>query len=167
MKVLLADDHALFRESMQHLLCQLGSDVNIIEAASFDEACLLAELHSDIRLALLDFVMPCSAGVHSVSMFHKQFPNISIVVISAIESPTIINSVMECGAMGFVPKSLSGKVLLAALRLVLSGGIYIPPALLQGAQEKGQTINSWGLTKRQIEVMSCIDVPPFFSSTGL
>jgi len=39
MKVLLADDHALFRESMQHLLCQLGSDVNIIEAASFDEAC--------------------------------------------------------------------------------------------------------------------------------
>jgi DNA-binding NarL/FixJ family response regulator len=160
MKILLADDHALFREGISHALRRLDEDIDIVEAGNFPEALSAAHDNPDIRLALLDLNMPGSHGPASVELLHNRYPDISIVVISGSEEPNDIKKVMKSGAMGFVPKHSSSKTMLVAIRMVLEGEIYLPSQLIDWApptsKDRGtcheQAIKH-GLTERQIEVL--------------
>jgi DNA-binding NarL/FixJ family response regulator len=167
LRVLLADDHALFRDGMRYVLQQLSEQVDILCAGNFSETLNQAETHPDIDLALIDLNMPGSEGVASIRIFHHRFPAIPLVVISGSEQRTEIECVMEYGAMGFISKMSSGKVMVNALRIVLGGDIYYPPQLLaqpdsainpSGNQQPDtdkavlQT-NNYGLTKRQMEAL--------------
>ena len=162
MTILLADDHALFRDGMRYVLQQLDQQVDILDASSFPEALQHAEKHARIDLALMDLNMPGSDGTASVRVFHLRYPDIPLVVVSGSDQRDDIERVMEFGAMGFVSKMTSGKVMLSALRMVLEGGIYLPPQLLQqtmATMDHGQTdkrssrSNEFGLTMRQMEVL--------------
>ncbi len=162
MKILLADDHALFREGMHHVLCRLDDDVSILDAASFPEALSMAENNPDLDLVLLDLKMPGSDSAASVKLFYERHPNIRIVVISGTEQREDVLSVINSGAMGFISKASTGKEMVKALRMVLEGETYLPPQLLQmqdvGEEEKyrdGRSCrtNKHGLTVRQIEVL--------------
>ena len=134
MKILLADDHTLFREAMLHPLRQLDAEAQIFQAGTATEALALAEQHRDVDLVLLDLNMPGMDGLAAVMTFRDRFPDLPLVVLSANEEHDDIQAVLDAGAMGFVPKSSSTQVMLSALRLVLSGGPYVPPLLLQRAQ---------------------------------
>ena len=163
MKILLADDHALFREGMHHVLCRLDGDASILDAASFSEAMSIAGNNPDLDLALLDLKMPGSDSAASVKLFYERHPNIRIVVISGTEQREDVLSVINSGAMGFISKASTGKEMIKALRMVLEGETYLPPQLLQmqdvvGEEEKyrdGRSCrtNKHGLTLRQIEVL--------------
>src|SRR5512139_3010070 len=162
LQVLLADDHALFRDGMRYVLQQLSDEVEIFDAASFSEALVQAEAHPELDLALLDLNMPGSDGVTSIRIFHQRFPSIPLVVVSGSDQRTDIEWVMEYGAMGFISKMSSGKIMVSALRMVLDGGIYLPPQLLaqsMAALGVGETtgrnpqINTHGLTRRQLEAL--------------
>ncbi|MEW6562879.1 MAG: response regulator transcription factor [Pseudomonadota bacterium] len=162
MQILLADDHALFRDGMSYVLQQLGENVEVLNAANFGDAKKLAQEQRDIRLVLLDLNMPGSEGVQSVRYFHQSFPDIPLVVVSGSEQREDIEKVMEYGAMGFISKMSSGKTMLNALRLVLDGGIYLPPQLLQQSvpklepnrvDKRSQNTNKYGLTGRQMEAL--------------
>lgn len=132
MKILLVDDHILFREGMRYVLQQLNGGVSeIFEAGNFPDGMKLAEEHPELDLALLDLYMPGSEGPLSIKSFHHRYPHIPIVVVSGEESYGIMEKAMDYGAMGFVGKNSAVPVMLSALNLVLSGGIYIPPQLLQ------------------------------------
>ncbi len=134
MKILLADDHTLFREAMLHPLGQLDANAEIFQAGTATQALALAEEKSDLDLVLLDLNMPGMDGLTAVMTFRDRFPDLPLVVLSASEEHHDIQAVLDAGAMGFIPKSSSTQVMLGALRLVLSGGPYIPPMLLQRAQ---------------------------------
>ncbi len=134
MKILLADDHTLFREAMLHPLGQLDADAEIFQAGTATQALAIAEEKSDLDLVLLDLNMPGMDGLTAVMTFRDRFPELPLVVLSASEEHHDIQAVLDAGAMGFIPKSSSTQVMLGALRLVLSGGPYIPPLLLQRAQ---------------------------------
>ena len=163
MTILLADDHALFRDGMRYVLQQLADQVEILDASSFVEAMNLAAGRSDIDLALLDLYMPGSDGALSVRAFNLKYPGIPLVVISGSERREDMERVMEYGAMGFISKMTSGKLMLGALRMVLDGGIYLPPQLLQQSVEhmdkgaastdKRSRTNEAGLTTRQVDVL--------------
>lgn len=162
LQVLLADDHALFRDGMRYVLQQLADDVEIIDAGSFADALTLAEANPSLDLVLLDLNMPGSDGVTSIRIFHQRFPDIPLVVVSGSDQRTDIEWVMEYGAMGFISKMSSGKIMVSALRMVLDGGIYLPPQLLAqtmaslGANElpkSAMQANKHGLTKRQLEAL--------------
>jgi DNA-binding NarL/FixJ family response regulator len=162
MTILLADDHALFRDGIRYVLQQLDDTVDILDAASFPEALRHAEEHPQIDLALLDLNMPGGDGVSSVRVFHLRYPDIPLVVVSGSEHRDDIERVMEFGAMGYVSKMTSGKVMLSALRMVLEGGVYLPPQLLQQtmadmdhgpADKRSSRSNEFGLTMRQMEVL--------------
>jgi DNA-binding NarL/FixJ family response regulator len=162
MTILLADDHALFRDGMRYVLQQLDDEVEVLDAASFPEALQYAETHASIRLALVDLNMPGSDGVFSVRTFHLRHPQIPLVVVSGSEQRDDIERVMEFGAVGFVSKMTSGKVMLSALRMVLAGGVYLPPQLLLQtmaamdhgpADKRSSRTNEFGLTARQMEVL--------------
>lgn len=162
MTILLADDHALFRDGIRYVLQTLDDEVTILDAASFPEALRHAEEHPQIDLALIDLNMPGGDGAPSVRVFHLRHPEIPVVVVSGSEHRDDIERVMEFGAMGYVSKMTSGKVMLSALRMVLEGGIYLPPQLLQqtmadmdrGTVDKRSCrSNEFGLTARQMEVL--------------
>ena len=162
MKILLADDHALFREGMHHIVRQLDEKVDILDAGSFSDAMTAAEKNPDLDLALLDLKMPDSHGVDAVGVFHANHPDIPLVVVSGTDYRSSIEHAMNSGAMGFISKASTSKDMLQALRIVLGGGIYLPPQLLQhalsgmddgGKNGRSWRINKFGLTARQMEVL--------------
>ena len=162
MKILLADDHALFREGMHYVLCQLDDQIEILDAGNFSEALSIAENTPDLDLVLLDLKMPGSDGAASVKRFHVRHPDILIVVVSGADQRDDIVSVINSGAMGFISKSSTVKDMVQALRMVLDGGTYLPPQLLQltiASMDEGWgdgrswRTNKFGLTMRQMEVL--------------
>lgn len=166
-KVLLVDDHALFRDGMRLVLQQLAEEVKIFDCGSFGEGVQLALAHPDLDLALLDLDMPDSNGISSLQLFHQRFPDIPLVAVADAEQPDDIENVMNLGAMGFISKMSPSKTMLSALRMVLDGGVYLPPQLLQQAMAKlepGRALNDmhsqraskYGLTPRQLQVLQLI-----------
>lgn len=153
MKAILADDHALFRDGFALLLKQLEPQATVLEAASLDEALLQAERNPDTDLVLLDLSMPGMDGVDSVQGLLNRFPDIPVVILSATESRPLVEALLEIGVAGFIPKSSSSQIMFSALRLVLSGGVYIPPQLLGSGIEAPDGSLLSRLTERQREVL--------------
>jgi DNA-binding NarL/FixJ family response regulator len=153
MKILIADDHVLFREGLRQMLLQLSDEITIIEAADHEGVLHLAAQHADADLALLDLNMPGKEPLAALAAILAQSPTIPIVVLSASEDLDDVRRVLEAGAMGFIPKRETAKVILSALRLVLSGGIYIPPMLMQKDPGLGARRGEVGFTPRQREVL--------------
>ncbi len=164
MKILLVDDHALFREGMSYVLQQLAETVEILEAGNFPDGLRLAGQHPELDLALLDLNMPGSEGAVSIKFFHQRYPHIPVVVVSGEDGRGNMEKVMNSGAMGFICKSSTAAVMLSALNLVLSGGVYVPPQILQqrgtaeesdGDRKDGRSpnTNEYGLTPRQMQVL--------------
>jgi len=163
LQVLLADDHALFRDGMRYVLQQLSEQVDVICAGDFAETMRQAETNPGLDLALIDLNMPGSDGVSSIRIFHHSFPGIPLVVVSGSDQRSEMEWVMEYGAMGFISKMSSAKEMVSALRLVLGGDIYFPPQLLVQAKATpslagmDDRINlpasNHGLTKRQMEAL--------------
>ncbi len=157
MKVLLADDHPLFRDGVRHVLSQLSPHVEILDAPDFPGVFRVAAEHPDLDLALVDLYMPgmpCHQGVHA---FRQQFPEIPLVILTASESSQDMRKVMAAGALGYILKSYPAPRMLDALRHVLGGGVFLPevPALTaaEGARRDGEKIS---LTTRQRQVLELL-----------
>ena len=163
MKILLIDHHALFREGLRYVLQHLFGGVDeILEAGNFTDGLKLAEQHPGLDLALLELKVPGSDGAISVKHFRRHCPHIPIVVVSSEENNSVINEALSYGASGFVCKSSDGSILLGALRLALSGSIYVPQQLLQqpgmaagtkATDDRRSNANKYGLTARQMHVL--------------
>lgn len=159
MRILICDDHALFREGLRHVLVELGEAPEILEAADADGALALAEAHPDLAMVLLDLHMPGIDGLETLALLGQRFPTLPVVMVSASEASDEIRATLDAGASGFIPKSSSGAVLRSAVQLVLSGGVYVPPvALTSSASEKpaisrGLVTRYGKLTPRQLEVL--------------
>ncbi len=154
MKILLADDHPLFREGVKPVLQKLDPDVELVEAIDYPTA--FEAMHRDgygVDLALLDLFMPGMSGVEGVIRFRAAFPDLPVVVLSAAEQLDDIQKLLAAGALGYVTKSSPSDVILGALRLVLAGGVYIPPSLLGGSFTVSATNHGTALTSRQVEVL--------------
>lgn len=165
MKILLVDDHALFRDGMRYVLQQLSDPVEVLEAGNFTDALKLAAQHLELGLVLLDLHMPGSEGVASIRFFHQHYPQIPLVVVSGEEGRSVMEKAMDAGASGFVCKNSSAAVMLGALNLVLAGGVYIPQKMMQQhvAQAEREVVkvdgrsmrsNEYGLTGRQMQVLA-------------
>jgi len=156
-KILLADDHALFREGMRHVLRQLTDGVEIIEASDCAQALDAADAHEDIALVLLDLNMPGRNGFAALETLSREHLTLPIVVLSGSENRADMQRALEGGAMGFIPKSATAAVMLSALRLVLAGGVYVPPELVQPGEAEAAptpTESRPALTPRQIDVLA-------------
>lgn len=159
MKTLLADDHPLMREGVRQVLSQLEPSVEILDAHDYPSLFAQTSAHADLDLAVVDLNMPGFVGMQGITQYRSRFPDIPLVVLSASESPHDIRSVMEAGALGYIPKAANTKVMLAALRQVLAGGIYMPAGLNDEhgglhtvAPADFEALQHSGLTARQLEV---------------
>ena len=168
MKFLLIDDHALIREALRGVLKELRRDADVLEAANCDQAKRLVEGHTDLEVILLDLNLPDGDGFRLLAQLREHYPDISIIVLSASNDRDNIVRALDLGAVGFIPKSAKRSVMVGALELVLSGGIYIPPEILvrgalapSNAAAKEVAIDrlrvspaDCGLTERQVEVLA-------------
>jgi DNA-binding NarL/FixJ family response regulator len=177
MKILVVDDHALIREAMRTVLRELVADVHVLEAASGHEVHELTRAHPDLALLLLDLRLPDSDGLDLLAVLRRERPSLPVVMMSAFNDRDNVTRALEAGASGFIPKTVSRDVLTSALRLILAGGMYIPPDVLgrSAAQTQpqppplaatdshadagsktgeGRSPQDLGLTDRQIQVLA-------------
>jgi len=178
MKILIADDHRLVIEAVKAKLSELGAGIEFVLALSVDE--LLAGATDDLDLALIDLNMPGADGQAHIDEIRRRHPAVPVIVLSGYEDPAIMRSALERGVLGFIPKAYSPEVMLSAVRLVLAGGVYVPPMMLtalppgivagvspsssagepfaRGNGASGQTLEHLRnvLTERQVEVLQLL-----------
>ena len=130
MKILVVDDHPLIRAAVRNVLTQIETDVAVHEAQNCPAALALVDAHPDFTLVLLDLHLPGMGGLDALSILRERYPEIPVVVLSAADDRDSVLQALDRGAMGFIPKSSSNDVMVSALRLVLAGGIYLPPEVL-------------------------------------
>lgn len=134
MKILIIDNHALFRDALRNLLQRSPAGFDeILEANSFQDGMTLTKQHPDLGMVLLEIKSPGCIGAASVEQFSLRYPDIPLVVVSSEEYGQVIKDALSNGARGFVCKSSTGVILLNALMYVIAGGIYIPPQMIQPA----------------------------------
>ncbi|HEX6364381.1 MAG TPA: response regulator transcription factor [Albitalea sp.] len=150
MKLLLIDDHHLFRDAIALLIAQRFEGVAIEHASSLGEAKRALALHPGIAIALLDLALPDSRGCDGVRALRLAAPTTAVVVLSADERRETVLEAVDAGAAGFIPKTARPQELDAALRTVLDGRVFLPAATfapLPAAAAPGE------LTARQLDVL--------------
>jgi DNA-binding NarL/FixJ family response regulator len=167
LKILVIDDHELIREGLRPVLEQLGApdgeSTLVLEAANYDRALEIALAHPDLDLVLLDFRMPNVTGFAALVDFQERHPDIPVVMMSGDDDPALVREAFDCGALGFIPKSSTTPVIQSALRLVLSGGTYLPREIMAAhpasseraapAPHDSSGAAGLGLTPRQTDVL--------------
>ena len=161
MKILVVDDHPLILAALHHVLKQLGAEVAVHEAASGAAGRELAAAHPDADLMLFDLGLPGVDGFALLAELRERHPAIPAVVLSGSERREDVLRALDLGAMGYIPKSVANEVMLQALRLVLSGGVFLPPSALAAAAPapavpRGASPRDLALTDRQVEVFGLI-----------
>ena len=152
MRILIADDHKLFRAGLVLVLKQLGEDLEILEAGSGKEAIELAASTPSPELVLMDLDLPGGNGMEALTSIHATAPDMPVIILSAMEDQVTISRAMELGARGYIPKSASGDVMINSLKLVISGGVCMPPGFGENGK-KGGDDDGPNLTRRQLEVL--------------
>ena len=130
MKLLVVDDHAILRHGLVALLQQFEQGAEVLQASETAEGLRLLEANPDLDVVFLDLNMPEQGGMDAIPVFVKRCPQLPVIVLSSSEDPNDVRLALKSGACGYVPKSASPKNILSALRLVLSGEIYVPPLML-------------------------------------
>ncbi|WNL47084.1 response regulator transcription factor [Dyella sp. BiH032] len=132
MRILIADDHRLIVEGVKLKLAELGPDTAFVEASDVDH--LRRVIHGDqardLDLAMIDLAMPGADGIAHLTEVIGALPALPVIVLSGSEDPATMKELLAKGARGFIPKAYSPEVMLSAVRLVLSGGTYVPPMML-------------------------------------
>lgn len=155
LKILLADDHPLFREGIRPLLLKLGDSVDILEAPNYPTVFEIARVTPDLDLAMLDLFMPGLPGVEGIRQFRTKFATVPVVVFSATEQASHVQGAMDAGASGFITKCSPSEVILNAVKLVLDGGIYLPPSMLnRDSDAPPPLVDTSKLTRRQMDVLN-------------
>lgn len=126
-RILIVDDHPLFREALRNALGTAKTRLDISEAGSLDA--LISHLARDdsCDLVLLDLRMPGVQGLSGLIYLRSQYPNIPVVIVSASEEPGIMRKSLHLGASGFIPKSSGAATIIEAVETVLAGGVWAPP----------------------------------------
>jgi len=172
MKVLLVDDHPLILAAMQTMIQELDPDVQVTAVGSAAAARSALAAGTEFDLVLLDLQLGDASGFDVLVEMRRDHPALPVVVVSASDRASDVIQAIDLGAMGFVPKRASNDTLVEALRLVMAGGIYVPPmhlgsngqrpapgsAAIPAAESAGYQVTpsfeELGLTPRQADVLT-------------
>jgi DNA-binding NarL/FixJ family response regulator len=162
MKILIVDDHALVREGLRQVLKGLDEAVEVLDAPTCARAFAEADAHADLDLVLLDYHLPDMDGLTALGVLRQSHPELPVFVLSGSASPQTMQKVMAKGAAGYMTKASMSEELLVALRMVLDGDVYVPPALAglaepperQPAAPSGSALPQ--ITARQREVLQLL-----------
>jgi DNA-binding NarL/FixJ family response regulator len=151
MKILIVDDHPLFRAGFHAVLQQSALDAGVLSVSSVAEALQILEQDPDVGLVLLDIHLRGDDGFSALKIIGARFPTTACIMISGDEQESLAHRAISAGASGFIPKSFTADDMIDAIRKVLAGEIFsivaqTPPAVAPGSE----------LTLRQLEVISML-----------
>ena len=126
-RLVIADDHPLFRGALRAAVSGEFTGAEIAEAGNFDDVVGELDRGGDVDLVLLDLAMPGVRGFSGLMFLRAQYPSVPVVVVSANDDPVVIRRCMEFGASGFIPKTLGVDSMRTAVARVLEGGVWTPP----------------------------------------
>tara|TARA_R110002095_G_scaffold145253_1_gene125678 strand:- start:1295 stop:2128 length:834 start_codon:yes stop_codon:yes gene_type:complete len=138
-KLLIADDHPLFREAIADVIRSRYPDAEILQSENLEAAAELAAQHDDLDLILLDLNMPGMHGLNGLMQLRNESPSIPVVIISAEEDKSIVLQAMTYGAVGFILKSLPREKMTQALEQVLAGQVYLPADVIRSTTDNSRS----------------------------
>jgi DNA-binding NarL/FixJ family response regulator len=151
MKVLLADDHALFREGVRLVLESLvEGPLDVVEASDFIQALAAVRGDQAVEIGLVDLNMPGMDGFSGIEALKRANPGLHLVVVSASEEPRDVRRALDAGAQGYIAKSSSSAAMLDGIRVVLSGETYLSPNLLTGEIPVAKSAQDSDLVKQTL-----------------
>ncbi len=159
MKILIADDHALFRDGLALRLEQIAPEAAILQASNYAQIFKIIKSDNNISAIVLDIEMQDMPWFEALQEIRRTLPDTALIVVSASEDSRTIRSVMSTGAKGYIPKRSDSKVFDNAFKLVFDGGTYIPPILINNPPINNLSTKSTGLktlTNRQSQVLDLI-----------
>jgi DNA-binding NarL/FixJ family response regulator len=173
-KILLIDDHPLILSAFQSLIARVEEGSELLGAESADEARDLLARHGDLDLILMDLMLADVDGFELLAELRRDHPTVPVMVVSASEKGDDMMRALQDGAMGFVPKRASNELLAEALKLVMAGGVYVPPTLDRVAEPLGPLLSTdsrtavvAGLTEASPAAPGAAAAVPNFESLGL
>ena len=155
MDFLLVDDHPMIHETLTAVVLSLVPGARVHCENDLAGALSRARELPALELVLLDLGLPGCSGIDALLRLRKALPRARVVIISANEDVESVRSALDAGAVGYVPKTSPPRVLTQALRLILDGGIYVPPQG-EAAPRKAASMADLGLTERQADVLKLV-----------
>lgn len=150
MHVLIVDDHPILHHTLGAVASAAIPDAQISVEASLSGALARAgRLAGELKLVLLDLGLPGCSGLEALTRFRMAFPEPRVVIVSATEDAESVEAALRAGAAGYIPKTTAPALMVAALKLIASGGIYSPAQRIAG----GRPGTELGLTPRQTDVL--------------
>ena len=166
MKVLLIDEHPLFRDALGLLISLRLPGLHVLQAGELSTALGQLARHPDVQLVLLSLGLPGAQGLQAIAPLREQAPAARLVVLSADDSPDTVHRAIDAGACGFVPMAVDGNTLAHALQVTLDGGVYQPPGSTRPLLDPlldplahwppdgpADALQHLGLTPRQLDVL--------------
>ncbi|MBU1437211.1 MAG: response regulator transcription factor [Gammaproteobacteria bacterium] len=142
MIAIIADDHPLFRVALsQALQTILGPTAELYQANSMAQLWPLLRTNPDTQLILLDLKLPDAEGFAGLTALRTEYPDISVLMVSAIEDPAVIKQALQLGAAAYLPKSAPLEVLSDAVAAVLNGDRWLPAELQTAVAQAGDLID--------------------------
>ena len=138
MRALIIDDHPLIQEIVPTVLAKALGQVSVTTEATLEGGLEKAAAIEQPDLVLLDLGLPGCQGLDALSRFRKKFPQVPVVVLSATADRRLILAALEAGVRGYITKTAKPDVMIAALRLIAAGGIYVPPEALEEPMEQAR-----------------------------
>jgi two-component system, NarL family, nitrate/nitrite response regulator NarL len=151
MKILIVDDHPLFRAGFHAVLEQSALEAGVLSVSSVPEAMQMLQKDADIGLVLLDIHLKGDDGFAALKLIGERFPTTACIMISGDEQQSIAARAVQSGASGFIPKSFTADEMIAAIQKVLAGEVFVPETASLTPSEQPN-----GLTLRQLEVISML-----------
>lgn len=153
-RIIIVDDHPLFRAALRQTLSGSG-DVTVEEAGDLNALLAALEADRDRDLVLLDLNMPGGHGISGLLLLRAQYPDVPVMIISAVEDHKVIRRTFELGAAGYLPKSVGPADIRKAIETVLAGGVSVPEGVSLAADDEQSALmrRLSTLTPQQIRVL--------------
>ena len=126
MKLLIADDHTLFRDALVEYIGRANPEAKVTLARDFYQTKDFLKEDPDHDLIILDMCMPGMDGLNALKYMKDNYPDKPVAIMSGVAEPEDVKAAIKMGARGYFPKTLSGKALLAAILDVVDGEFFIP-----------------------------------------
>jgi DNA-binding NarL/FixJ family response regulator len=154
MKILVVDDHSIFRAGVTALFEHAGHGAVVEQAAGVADALARLEAQEDFDVVLLDLNLPEGDGVAAIARMLQVRRDVKIVMLSASEDLKDVKRALAAGAVGYVPKSASAQTLLSAIEIVAAGDVFVPSVILSRGLSGGPSGPL--LTARQVDVLKLV-----------
>ncbi len=154
-RIIIVDDHPLFRSALRQTLAGGDPSISVQEAGDLNELSGALEADRDCDLVLLDLNMPGTRGFSGLLLLRAQYPEIPVMIVSAVEDGSIIRRAFELGAAGYLHKSVGPADIRRAIETVLSGEVYVPEGMEFPAEDsQSQLMRRLAtLTPQQVRVL--------------